>query len=306
MKIHRKGSPENLDSALDGVGSNTLRTGAEGILNVLPSKSTQRANLSGKVQKIIKNTSSVVSAYEKAGRQSQSTALLLSRWGEKTDDEAVNALSDSVGIMINEIGASEETLAAQLEQARQLLKVLRNTEASIENSRNRRRKLEEEMNRMKNKNALDAHRHDLEQRDMRSKAENLVAEAQLANDTREKFKEAYQLYFAALTQRAEKQILISEAALCMLEQLQDINVLPGMKLPSFDGQETVRKLLHQCEERLNDWRIRRSTVETIVQEGKVVPKQTIDWKAETEKLLTTSNQRKSSEMNKQIANEQTS
>ena len=71
----------------------------------------------------------------------------------------------------------------------------------------------------------------LEQELVRAEAENLVAEAQLSNVTRQKVKEAYASQLAAVIERSEKQAIIARHARRMLNLLDDTPVVPGDTRP---------------------------------------------------------------------------
>ena len=88
---------------------------------------------------------------------------------------------------------------------------------------------------------------------MRAEAQSLVAEAQLTNLTRQKFKEAYDLHTAAVIERAEKQILLAKQARRLLMLLDDTPIVPGDAHASFTGAEEARDILGRAEEELREW-----------------------------------------------------
>ena len=88
---------------------------------------------------------------------------------------------------------------------------------------------------------------------MRAEAQSLVAEAQLTNLTRQKFKEAYDLHTAAVIERAEKQILLAKQARRLLMLLDDTPIVPGDAHASFAGAEEARDILGRAEEELREW-----------------------------------------------------
>lgn len=93
----------------------------------------------------------------------------------------------------------------------------------------------------------------LEQELVRAEAQNLVAEAQLTNISRQKLKEAYDIHTAAVIERAEKQILLAKNARKVLNLLDDTPVVPGDVHPAFDRGEEARELLNVAEEDLRRW-----------------------------------------------------
>jgi hypothetical protein len=122
-----------------------------------------------------------VSAYEAAARERISIATQLSEWGEQTGDDALSDISDKVAVILSELGEQEDSYAAGIEDARSTLKHIRNTEKSVQPTRDNKAKIADEMQKLKLKEPESARLVVLEQELVRAEAENLVAEAQLSN-----------------------------------------------------------------------------------------------------------------------------
>lgn len=137
--------------------------------------------LSRKLYKLIKTSNNVVTAHESAGRERVNIATQLSEWGEQTGDEAISDVSDKVGVILSEIGEQEDNYAHALDDARGLMKQIRNTEKSVQPSRDGKRKVADEIAKIKSKEPESTKLVVLEQELVRAEAENLVAEAQLTN-----------------------------------------------------------------------------------------------------------------------------
>ncbi|CAI6334992.1 unnamed protein product [Periconia digitata] len=213
----------------------------------------QQPDLSKKLYKLIKSENRAIGAYETAGRERVAIAQQLSEWGEATDDDAVSEISDKLGVLLAEIAEQEEAYAQSLEGYRGLLKQIRNTESSVQPSRDHKAKVSDEIAKLKYKEPQSTKLVQLEQELVRSEAQNLVAEAQLSNVTRQKFKEAYDVHFAATIERAEKQIILARHARRMLNLLDDAPIVPGDSHPVFDGTESARQLLTDAENDLRSW-----------------------------------------------------
>lgn len=100
----------------------------------------------------------------------------------------------------------------------------------------------------------------LEQELVRAEAQSLVADAQLTNVTRQKFKEAYDVHTAAIIERAEKQILLAQQARRLVNLLDDTPTVPGEDRPAYAHAETGREILNDAEASLRGW---HSSVEPI-------------------------------------------
>lgn len=137
--------------------------------------------LSRKLFKLIKSENNLINAHEAAGRERVSIATQLSDWGEHTGDEAISDISDKVGVILSEIGEQEDTYAHSIDDSRGVLKAIRNTEKSVQPSRDNKAKIADEIQKLKLKEPESAKIVVLEQELVRAEAENLVAEAQLTN-----------------------------------------------------------------------------------------------------------------------------
>lgn len=78
--------------------------------------------------------------------------------------------------------------------------------------------------------------------------------------TRQKFKEAYDIHFEATIERAEKQIILAKQARRILNLLDDTPIVPGDVHQPFGGFELARDILNDAEEQLRNW---QSNVEPI-------------------------------------------
>lgn len=75
----------------------------------------------------------------------------------------------------------------------------------------------------------------------------------MLHQTRQKFKESYDLHFAAHIERAEKQIMLAKQARRMLMLLDDTPIVPGDTHPTFENVESAREILGDAEADLRDW-----------------------------------------------------
>jgi len=104
-------------------------------------KPGSQPELSKKMNKLIKSENHAISAYETAGRERVSIASQLSEWGEGTGDDAISEISDKLGVLLAEIAEQEEVFAQGLEEYRGVLKQIRNTESSVQPSRDHKSKV---------------------------------------------------------------------------------------------------------------------------------------------------------------------
>ncbi len=185
-------------------------------------------------------------------------------------------VSDKVGVVLSELGEQEEVYANRLEEGRGVLKVVRDTERSVAPSREGKRKVGEEIGKLKVKEPGSGKLVTLEQELVRAEAENLVAEAQLGNvvclsllfsllcfvcgltvtvQTRQKLREAYTIEFLATIERAEKQVILARHGLRLLQLLDDTPVVPGDVRPPYAHASQARQILNDAEDDLREWRL---------------------------------------------------
>lgn len=157
----------------------------------------QQPDLSKKLYKLIKTENHAIGAYETAGRERIAIAQQLSEWGEATGDDAISELSDKLGVLLAEIAEQEDVYAQGLEEYRGVLKQIRNTESSVQPSRDHKAKVasslgflrtvltihqvSDEIAKLKYKEPQSTKIVQLEQELVRAEAQSLVAEAQLTN-----------------------------------------------------------------------------------------------------------------------------
>ncbi|KZF24402.1 hypothetical protein L228DRAFT_245329 [Xylona heveae TC161] len=213
----------------------------------------QQPELSRKLFKMIKTENHVINAYEAASRERVAIGTQLSEWGESTGDDSVSEIADKLGVVLAEIGEQEDVFAQNLEDYRAVLKQIRNTESSVQPSRDHKTKVADEIQKLKNKEPQSTKLVQLEQELVRAEAQNLVAEAQLTNVTRQKLKEAYDIHFAATIERAEKQIMLARHGRRLLNLLDDTPIVPGDSRPAFEYGHEARQVLSDAEEDLRDW-----------------------------------------------------
>ncbi|KAN0121696.1 Eisosome component PIL1 domain containing protein [Hyaloscypha variabilis] len=216
-------------------------------------RGTVQPELSKKLYKLIKSENHLIQSYEAAGKERLSIASQLSDWGEATTDEAISDISDKIGVLLSELGEQEDLYAHNLDDSRAVLKAIRNTEKSVQPSRDNKAKIHDEIAKLKAKEPESAKLVTLEQELVRAEAENLVAEAQLTNVTRQKLKEAYAAEFAATIERAEKQIILARHGRRLLNLLDDTPVVPGDIRPAYEHTNQARQILNDAEDDLKDW-----------------------------------------------------
>ncbi|KAK4227476.1 Eisosome component PIL1/LSP1 [Podospora fimiseda] len=217
-------------------------------------RGTIQPELSKRLYRLIKSENNLVSAHEQAAKERVSIATQLSEWGEQTSDDAISDVSDKIGVLLSEMGEQEDNYAHALDDSRGILKTIRNTEKSVQPSRDGKTKIADEIMKLKSKDPKSERLVVLEQELVRAEAENLVAEAQLMNITRQKLKEAYTAEFLATIERADKQIILARHGLRLLQLLDDTPVVPGDVRAAFPHASQARQILNDAEDDLRDWR----------------------------------------------------
>lgn len=133
------------------------------------------------MNRVIKSENSAAAAHESAGRQRIAVGEQVSDWGETTQDETISDISDKLGVLLAEMGEEEDVFAQNLDEYRTVLKHIRDTEGSVQPTRDQRAKISDEIQRVKLKDPNSHKIETLEQELVRAEAQNLVAEAQLIN-----------------------------------------------------------------------------------------------------------------------------
>ncbi|KAL4922854.1 Eisosome component PIL1-domain-containing protein [Aspergillus aurantiobrunneus] len=234
----------------------------------------QHPQLSKKMNRVIKSENAAIAAHESAARQRMSIAAQVSDWGETTGDEAISDVSDKLGVLLAEMGEQEDTYAQNLEEYRAVLKHIRDTEGSVQPTRDQRTKLSDDIQRLKLKEPNSHKLETMEQELVRAEAQNLVAEAQLTNVTRQRFKEAYNTHLAAVIERGEKQVLLARHARRLLDCLDDTSVIPGDEPKEYVRGHEAKQIVDDAERELHSWESNLEPVEIADTGAGAVPART--------------------------------
>ncbi|CAK7231271.1 lipid-binding protein [Sporothrix curviconia] len=209
-------------------------------------------DLSKKLSQLVKMEKNVMRSMELVAKERMDVAQQLSIWGENADED-VSDVTDKLGVLIYEIGELEDQYVDRYDQYRVTMKSIRNIEASVQPSRDRKQKITDQIAHLKYKEPNSPKIVVLEQELVRAEAESLVAEAQLSNITREKIKAAYSYHFDAMREHSEKVAIIAGYGKHLLELIDDTPVTPGETRPAYDGYEASKAIIQDCEDSLTNW-----------------------------------------------------
>ncbi|KZZ93772.1 hypothetical protein AAL_05488 [Moelleriella libera RCEF 2490] len=209
-------------------------------------------DLAKKLAQLVKMEKNVMRSLETVAKERMEVAQQLSIWGEGADED-VSDVTDKLGVLLYEIGELEDQYVDRYDQYRITMKSIRNIEASVQPSRDRKQKITDQIAQLKYKEPNSPKIVVLEQELVRAEAESLVAEAQLSNITREKVKAAYTYQFDALREHCEKVAIIAGYGKHLLELIDDTPVTPGETRQAYDGYEASRAIIQDCEDALTNW-----------------------------------------------------
>ncbi|KAI9682029.1 MAG: Eisosome core component [Caeruleum heppii] len=209
-------------------------------------------DLAKKLSQLVKMEKNVMRSMELVGKERMEVAQQLSIWGEGCDED-VSDVTDKLGVLIYEIGELEDQFVDRYDQYRVTIKSIRNIEASVQPSRDRKQKITDQIAQLKYKEPNSPRIVVLEQELVRAEAESLVAEAQLSNITREKLKAAFAYQFDAMREHAEKVAIIAGFGKHLLELVDDTPVTPGETRDAYDGYEASKAIIQDCEDALTNW-----------------------------------------------------
>ncbi|KAI1872212.1 uncharacterized protein JN550_003931 [Neoarthrinium moseri] len=209
-------------------------------------------DLAKKLTQLVKMEKNVMRSLEQVAKERMEVAQQLSIWGEGGDED-VSDVTDKLGVLLYEIGELEDQYIDRYDQYRVTMKSIRNIEASVQPSRDRKQKITDQIAQLKYKEPNSPRIVVLEQELVRAEAESLVAEAQLSNITREKIKAAYTYQFDALREHSEKVAIIAGFGKHLLELIDDTPVTPGETRAAYDGYEASKAIIQDCEDALTNW-----------------------------------------------------
>ncbi|KAI5287764.1 Eisosome core component [Ascosphaera aggregata] len=209
-------------------------------------------SLSKKLSQLVKMEKNVMRSIEQVSRERMEVARQISEWGQACDDD-VSDITDKIGVLLYEIAELEDQMVDRYDQYRLTMKSIRNIEKSVQPSRDRKQKITDEIAKLKYKEPNSPKLPVLEQELVRAEAESLVAEAQLSNITREKVKVAFAYHFDSIREQGEKQAIIANYGKHLLELIDDSPVTPGETRTAYDGYESGKAIIQDCEDALTHW-----------------------------------------------------
>lgn len=107
-------------------------------------------DLARKLAQLVKMEKNVMRSIEQQARERREVAKQLSLWGEDADED-VSDVTDKLGVLIYEIGELEDQFIDKYDQYRITLKSVRNIEASVQPSRDRKQKITDQIAHLKYK-----------------------------------------------------------------------------------------------------------------------------------------------------------
>lgn len=246
-------------------------------------------DLARKLAVLVKMEKNVMRDIELVAKERREVAKQLSSWGEEGDDD-VSDVTDKLGVLIYEIGELEDQFIDKYDQYRITLKSVRNIEASVQPSRDRKQKITDQIAQLKYKDPNSDKIIVLEQELVRAEAESLVAEAQLSNITRDKIKAAFNYQFDALREHSEKLALIAGYGKALLELLDESPVTPGETRPAYDGYDASKQIIIDCENALAAWTLDQAVVKPtmsirhadVVDDDEYLDDEASNWEKEDE------------------------
>lgn len=209
-------------------------------------------DLARKLSQLVSTEKGVLRSLEVVAYERRAAARQLSLWGVDNDDD-VSDVTDKLGVLIFELGELQDQFIDKYDQYRVTMKSIRNIEASVQPTRNRKEKITDDIAHLKYKDPHSPKIPVLEQELVRAEAESLVAEAQLSNITRERMKAAYNYQFDSMRELAEKFALIAGYGKALLELLDDSPVTPGETRAAYDGYDASKQIIMDAEAALESW-----------------------------------------------------
>ncbi|EEB05395.1 sporulation protein Meu14 [Schizosaccharomyces japonicus yFS275] len=245
--------------------SNSLRV--NGVVQDLPKRDFSLESLrelsfaeeSRRSNRLVKTSNSAIDSFMHSSKGLIAVGSLLSDWGSQSENACLNDISDKLGVLICEMGDSEEAFARQFEKSRIVLKSIRNLEHSMAPIRLHRERLSSEIDRLLEKEPSNPRLPDLQNSLVRAEAENLVGEAQLSNVSREKLKESYTTFMDAVRVRAQKQLTLAYYAQQLLDLVDGRTMIPGDTPPEYN-KDQADLIMDECNESMLQFATPKETI----------------------------------------------
>ncbi|KAF2402639.1 hypothetical protein EJ06DRAFT_454844, partial [Trichodelitschia bisporula] len=203
--------------------------------------------------RLLKSTKATLTAHTTATRGQLASAANLTVWAASTDDPVVAAVAENLAVLIAEMGEQEGAFVDGMQAARTVLKEMRDVERSVVPGRVTRAKINDELQRLKYRDPTSTRIPLLEQELVRAEASCLVADAQLTNATRAKFRTALARHLNATIARGEKQALLARHGLQLLALVNETAVVPGERPGAWVDAREAANIMRGAQEDLQAW-----------------------------------------------------
>ncbi|CAG8747034.1 14368_t:CDS:2, partial [Acaulospora morrowiae] len=200
----------------------------------------------------LKEEKNVLSSLQNISEERREASRLLRVWGKEGGDD-LEDITNSLADLLTKVSDVEQVLTEKYGHYRNLLKEIRTAEEALIPSRERKRKIQEEIQRFQKSHPKSPRIPELEADLAHVNKESESEEAEVGNTIRKKLKEALKLYLEAMFESAEKIAIISGFGWDIVDLIYDTPCKLNSERPIYEGREITQQVIKDCQVSLLRW-----------------------------------------------------
>ncbi|CAG8476130.1 3126_t:CDS:2 [Acaulospora colombiana] len=204
------------------------------------------------IQLLLAEEKNVLASMQNFSEEKREASKLLRIWGKENGDDFED-ITDKLADLLSKVSDIEQVMTEKYGHYRNLLKEIRTAEEALIPSRERKRKIHEEIQRIQKSHPKSPRIPELEADLAHVNKESASSEAEAGNTIRKKLKEALKLYLESLFENSEKIAIISGFGWDIVDQIDDTPYKLNSDRPEYEGKETTYQIIKECQVALLRW-----------------------------------------------------
>ncbi|CAG8512699.1 11133_t:CDS:2 [Diversispora eburnea] len=212
---------------------------------------------------LVKEERNVLTSLQNAASEKKEASVLLQIWGKEMGEDLTD-ITEKLSDLTAKISDTEQVFTEKYAHYRNLLKEIRTAEESLIPSRERKRKINEEIQKIQKSHPKSPRIPELEADLVHVNKESASIEVEVGNTIRKKLKEALKLLFEATFESSEKIAIISGFGWDIVGQIDETPYKPNQGRPRYSGGEVTQQAIKDCQVALLRWQPTSSSIRPLL------------------------------------------
>ncbi|RHZ79304.1 hypothetical protein Glove_149g48 [Diversispora epigaea] len=212
---------------------------------------------------LVKEERNVLTSLQNAASEKKEASMLLQLWGKEMGEDLTD-ITEKVSDLVAKISDTEQVFTEKYAHYRNLLKEIRTAEESLIPSRERKRKINEEIQKIQKSHPKSPRIPELEADLAHVNRESVSVEVEVGNTIRKKLKAALRLLFEAMFESSEKISIISGFGWDVVGQIDETPCKSDQGRPQYSGGEITQQAIKDCQVALLRWQPTSSDIRPLL------------------------------------------